>query len=438
MGGATDGPDAATAGGGAAGGNGATGGENGTLELHFINVGQGDSTLVVGPTGETVLVDTGDFRDEGAYVIDYLESRGIDRIDALVSTHADADHIGGHAAVIEHFETEGDGVGAVYDPGIAASTATYDHYLDAVEQYDVPLYRTLAGDEIPLEGATVSVLAPPERYLADGERNENSIVLRLSYGRTSALLPGDAGTAAEPYLVETHGERLDVTLLKAGHHGSSSSTSAALLDAATPKVVVVSSAYDSRYGHPHREVLGRLAARSIPTYWTGTHGTVVATSDGRVVEVATQAAATTRATELRSDAPVAPGTRGSVVVREAYRARGDETAAPNPGIGIEEVHADAAGDDRENLNDEYVVLTNTGESTVDLSGWVLTDESGARYRVPEGVTLEPGQSVTVRTGSGADTASELYWDAGRPVWNNDGDTVRLFRADGTVVAEVSY
>jgi competence protein ComEC len=438
-GGATDVRDAtATGSGGTAGGSGAVAGENGTLEIHFINVGQGDSTLVVGPTGETILVDTGDFRDEGAYVIDYLESRGIDRIDALVSTHADADHIGGHAAVIEHFETEGDGVGAVYDPGIAASTATYDRYLDAVERYDVPLYRTLAGDEVPLDGATVSVLAPPERPLADGERNENSIVLRVAFGRTSALLPGDAGAAGEPYLVETYGEELDVTLLKTGHHGSSSSTSAALLDATAPKVVVVSSAYDSRYGHPHREVLGRLAARSIPAYWTGTHGTVVATSDGRVVEVATQAAATTRPTELRSDAPVAPGTRGAVVVREAYRGEGEATAGAEPAVEIREVHPDAAGDDRENLNDEYVVLENAGESTVDLSGWVLTDESGARYTVPDGVTLEPGASVTVRTGSGTDTSSELYWDAGRPVWNNDGDTVRLFRPDGSVVAEVRY
>jgi len=453
-GGATDAPSDPTGGDELAGADGAsdaggatnaTSATNGTLELHFINVGQGDSTLVVGPTGETMLVDTGDFRDDGEYVLDYLDSRGIDRIDYLVSTHADADHIGGNAAVIERFETEGDGVGAVYDPGVTASTATYDRYLDAVERHDVPLYRTATGDEVPLGGVTVSVLAPPRPPLADGDRNDNSVVLRLSFGETSVLLPGDAGRVEEPYLVDTHGRTLDVTLLKAGHHGSDSSTSAGLLDATTPKAVVVSSAYDSRYGHPHEEVLDRLAARSIPTYWTGTHGTVVATSDGRTVTVATQAAASTRPLDLRADEPVAPDTRGPVVVRDAYAAAGsertDSDGRTNPdGTAVEltEIHADAAGDDRTNLADEYVVLTNRGDSPVDLSGWVLTDESGARYTFPDGVVLAPGDSVTVRTGSGTDTETDRYWDAGRPVWNNDGDTVRLLRSDGEVVTEVPY
>ena len=436
---------------GASDSGGATNATNGTLAVHFVNVGQGDSTLVVGPTGETMLVDTGDFRDDGEHVVDYLDSRGIDRIDYLVSTHADADHIGGNAAVIEQFETEREGVGAVYDPGVAASTATYDRYLDAVEQYDVPLYRTETGDEIPLAGVTVSVLAPPRPPLADGDRNDNSVVLRLSFGETSVLLPGDAGRVEEPYLVDTHGRALDVTLLKAGHHGSSSSTSAGLLDATTPSAVVVSSAYDSRYGHPHEEVLGRLAARSIPTYWTGTHGTIVATSDGRTVTVATQAAASTRPLDLRADAPVAPDTQGPVVVRDAYAAAGDERTADggqtdsdgrtnSEGAAVEltEINADAAGDDRANLADEYVVLTNRGDAPVDLSGWVLTDESGARYTFPDGVVLAPGDSVTVRTGAGSDTETDRYWDAGRPVWNNDGDTVTLLRSDGEVVTEVSY
>ncbi|MFC7172825.1 ComEC/Rec2 family competence protein [Haloplanus litoreus] len=81
-------------------------GGNGTFSVHFVNVGQGSATLLVGPTGETLLVDTGDFTDEGRHVLDYLRRQGIDRLDALVSTHADADHIGGNAAVIEYYETE--------------------------------------------------------------------------------------------------------------------------------------------------------------------------------------------------------------------------------------------------------------------------------------------------------------------------------------------
>jgi competence protein ComEC len=105
---------------------------------------------------------------------------------------------------------------------------------------------------------------------------------------------------------------------------------------------------------------------------------------------------------------------------------------------VTEIHADAAGDDRDNLGDEYVVLTNQGDDPADLSGWQLTDESGVRYTFASGTTLDAGASVTVYTGAGRDTATAKYWDAGRPVWNNDGDTVRLLRPDGTVVTEVSY
>jgi competence protein ComEC len=113
----------------------------GTMEIHFINVGQSTSTLVVGPTGETMLIDTGDFRTDGKYVLQYLQANGVERIDHLVVTHNDADHIGGNAAIIEYMETQADGVGAVYDPGVAANTKTYERYLDAVERYDVTLYR---------------------------------------------------------------------------------------------------------------------------------------------------------------------------------------------------------------------------------------------------------------------------------------------------------
>ena len=243
----------------------------GELSVHLLNVGQGSSTLIIGPEGETILIDTGDWRNKGEDVITYLEAKDVTRIDHLVTTHPDADHIGGHAAVIEHFETNAEGVGAVYDPGIASSSATYERYLDAVEKYDVTLYRTQAGDSIQLSGVEAQILAPPEGYLAGDDRNENSLVLHLQFGASSFLLPGDGETASEEYLVETYGDRLNATVLAAGHHGSQSSTSEEFLDTVSPQAAVISSAYDSQYGHPHEEVLERLAARSIPTYWTATH-----------------------------------------------------------------------------------------------------------------------------------------------------------------------
>jgi len=424
---------------------------NGTLEVHFINVGQSVSTLVVGPTNETMLIDSGDFRTDGEYVLQYLKHHNISRIDHFVVTHADADHIGGNAAIIDYYETEGDGIGAIYDPGIAASTQTYEAYLDAVEQHDVTLYETREGDPLPFEGVSVDVLGPPEPYLDNRDRNENSIVLALSYGETRFLFTGDAEADQEQYLVDTYDTALSATVLKAGHHGSGSSTGAALLDAVGPKAVVISSANDSQYGHPHEEVLQHLADRSIPAYWTATHGNIVLASDGAQVTVETQQAAPTDPLSIRDGTPIEPGATDPVAPRATINSDinssqatavatdgGTETARTDDTLVLEDVHADAAGDDRENLNDEYVVFRNAGDDTLDLSGWTVTDAADHTYTVPDGVTLAPNATMTLHTGSGADTDSDLYWGAGSPIWNNGGDTVIVTTADGEEVLSEEY
>ncbi|EMA68188.1 beta-lactamase [Halorubrum aidingense JCM 13560] len=448
---------------------------NGTVEVHYINVGQSVSTLVVGPEGETMLVDTGHYNDDGEYVLRYLQRHDVTRIDHLVTSHNDADHIGGNAALIEYYETEADGIGAVYDPGIAASTQTYAEYLDAVEAHDVTLYETREGDAISFGDVDVDVLGPPEPYLENEARNENSIVLKLTHGETSFLLSGDAEDDQEEYLIDAYGTELQSTVLKAGHHGSSSSSSEPFIDAVRPRAVVISSAYDSQYGHPHDEVLQRLADRSLPTYWTATHGDIVLVSDGSGVSVQTQRDAPTDPLALRDGEPVAPGTSGDVV--ERARLGGDpidgeagsdgdetdetdetdddtddtvddtdgttgenETSSTDPGAALEvaAINADAAGDDRENLNDEYVVFENTGDDPIEMGGWTVEDEAGRSYEIPSGFTLDAGATVTVRTGSGTDTDTELYWGSSSPVWNNDGDTVMVSNGDGERVLEVTY
>jgi micrococcal nuclease len=107
-------------------------------------------------------------------------------------------------------------------------------------------------------------------------------------------------------------------------------------------------------------------------------------------------------------------------------------------LAVTEIHDDAAGDDRENLNDEYVGFENRGESTLDLSGWTVGDEADHWYTVPDGTTLDPGDRLTLRTGSGTDSGTTLYWGRGSPVWNNDGDTVTVRAANGTVMARRGY
>jgi len=403
-----------------------------------------------------MLVDTGHYNDDGEYVLDYLQRHGITRIDHLVTSHNDADHIGGNAAVIEYFESNADGIGAIYDPGIAASTQTYDEYLDAVEEHDVTLYRTLEGDTISFGEVDVDVLGPPEPYLENEARNENSIVLKLTHGETSFLLSGDAEDDQEAYLIDTYGSELQSTVLKAGHHGSSSSSSGPFIDAVEPQAVVISSAYDSQYDHPTEAVLERFADRSIPAYWTATHGNIVLESDGSGVSVKTQREAPTDPLTIRDSDPVSPGTSGDVA--ERMRLGGDtveensdsdetdasteetDTSSADPGAMLEvaTVNADAEGDDRENLNDEYGVFENTGDDPIDLAGWTVEDEAGRSYEFPQGFTLEAGTTVTLRTGSGTDTETDLYWGSGSPIWNNNGDTVIVTTDTGDRILEVSY
>lgn len=136
---------------------------SGKFELHHLDVNQADSTLLITPDSETILIDTGNWRQDGQEVIDYLEEHNIERIDHLVATHAHADHIGGHAAVIERFETDADGIGTAYDSGVVHNTAIYDNYLDAVEEHDVELFEVEESDELPLDRdeITATVLNPP-------------------------------------------------------------------------------------------------------------------------------------------------------------------------------------------------------------------------------------------------------------------------------------
>ncbi|NUB92987.1 MBL fold metallo-hydrolase [Haloterrigena sp. SYSU A558-1] len=263
----------------------ADGDVDGDLEIHHIDVGQGDSTLLVTPDGETVLIDTGTWQADGRGVIDYLEGEGIERIDHLVTTHGHADHIGGHAAVIEHFEEQGEGVGAVYDPGVASTSATYENYLDAIEDHEVRLLEVAAGDRIPLEDESVdaTVLNPPDDD--GGSIDAYSTVLSVQYEEFSYLTTGDVEERAERRLVDERGDALAADAYQAGHHGSSTSSTAPFLDAVDPEIAVISSALDSQYGHPHDEVLEAFADRGVETYWTGVHGDVVLETDGEEVTV---------------------------------------------------------------------------------------------------------------------------------------------------------
>ncbi|WP_087714283.1 ComEC/Rec2 family competence protein [Natronolimnobius baerhuensis] len=267
--------------------------DTGALEIRHLDVGQADATLVVTPDDETILIDSGDWRADGSGVIDALETQDIDRLDHLVATHGHADHIGGHAAIIEHLETEGEGVGAAYDSGVAHTSQTYDNYLDAIETHDVQLFEVQDGDDLPLEDETLAatVLNPPAGDSGD-DLHSNSVTLVLEFGDFAYLTTGDAEADAEQRLVDDHGEALAADAYQAGHHGSSTSSTEPFLDAVEPEIAVISSALESQYGHPHDEVLEDFDDRDVDTYWTAVHGditlTVEQTGNGTDVSVTTE------------------------------------------------------------------------------------------------------------------------------------------------------
>lgn len=275
---------------------------DGKLQLHHINVGQADSTLIITQEGETILIDTGDWQDSGEPVLEYLDKYEIDRIDHLVSTHPHADHIGGSDVIINEFESNREGVGFVYDSGVAHTTQTYERYLDAIEEHDVELLTVEQGDELPLEteGLNGLVLNPPTESENTADFHYNSVTIIFQYDNFRYLTTGDAERNAEQRIVDEWGHQLDADLYHAGHHGSNTSSTQPLLEHVDPQAAIISSDFDSQFGHPHDEVLDRFTENDIQTYWTGTKGNIIFTTDGEEITVDTEHAASTDPDDIRN------------------------------------------------------------------------------------------------------------------------------------------
>jgi len=250
----------------------------GSLEVHFIDVGQADSILVRSENAN-MLIDTGDLDDEcTSKIIGYLDGFGISKLDYLVLTHPDADHIGGAPEIINEFN-----VVKCIMPDFSKDTQIFTNTLSALDEKDVEVIEAVPNYEFTVGEAECRILAPLEEYK---DANDMSAVIQLYFGSKSILFTGDAEAESEADMVKKYtSEDLKADVLKVGHHGSSTSTTQAFIDLVNPEYAVISCGKDNKYGHPHDEIIDLLEKNKITYYRTDISGTVILKTDGKTITV---------------------------------------------------------------------------------------------------------------------------------------------------------
>lgn len=249
---------------------------SGDLEIHAIPVGQGDATLVAFPEGTTMLIDAGgsgfgENRTGLSLVLPYIRALGYGRVDIVVNSHGDADHIGGLLPLIPFIKPSQIYVGEP-DPSKALEAFLYKTSLDHHAEYLQPHNETR---RIQIDGVPVDVLPGGEGFGS----NDSGLVLRACYDEICALFVGDIEEPRERYLIEQR-TPLRAQYLKVGHHGSKTSTSQPFLDRVGPSVAVIQLGYENRFGFPHEPVMERFRSRSIPTERTDHGEAIVHATDG--------------------------------------------------------------------------------------------------------------------------------------------------------------
>ena len=239
------------------------------MEVHFIDVGQGDATLVK-TDGHYMLIDAGD-NTKGTVIWAYLKKQGVDKLDYLILTHTDSDHIGGADVIINKFDIDN-----VFIGDYKKDNKTYEELMMALRYKNMTYSTPAVGNSYTMGNASFTIIAPNKTY---DDPNNNSIALVLKNGENTFLFTGDCEEPAERDIL-VNGIDIECDVYKAGHHGSSTSSNRDFLDVISPEYSVISCAANNEYGHPHSDVLNNLREMNTKVYRTDEQGSIVAYSDG--------------------------------------------------------------------------------------------------------------------------------------------------------------
>lgn len=245
-----------------------------TLKVHFLDVGQADSILIENGN-EYMLIDAGN-NEDGSKLVKYFQSLGITKFKIVVATHAHEDHIGGMDDIIKNFAIE-----SFYMPDVITTTKTFEDVLDALEEKEVAFQTPENDEEFSLADGTIKVLSIDN---SAQNLNDTSIVLRLKYKTTSFLFMGDVESKTESKILN---KELKSDVLKVGHHGSNTSTSLSFLEKVSPTYAIISVGKDNSYNHPNDTIIRRLNDKNIKIYRTDKQGTIIAESNGTIINFKT-------------------------------------------------------------------------------------------------------------------------------------------------------
>ena len=245
---------------------------NDDLEIHFIDVGQGDSTLLVSK-GEAILIDGGE-RFASSKVVSYIENLGITEIKYIIATHPHSDHISGLIGVMNKFK-----VNNIIKNEENISTGIYDSFLKKSNEKNIKVIIPKLGDEFIFGEAQFKIIGPTAYNF---DTNNNSLAIRVTHGENSVLFTGDGEKLEESTLMYT-GMNIQSNILHVGHHGSRNASSTEFLNEVNPDYGIISVGKDNIYGHPHREALDRFKKQNIKILRTDILGDILMISDGKDV-----------------------------------------------------------------------------------------------------------------------------------------------------------